>query len=154
MKIQEVLSAPRSPWQRAYVERVIGSIPRECLDHMIVFSEESLRRILSSYFAYYHGSRTHLGLGKDTPDPRPVQRPEVGRVVAVAQVGGLHHRNERTALTVCFQPYGGLLNQPDEHKVTTQRRYSRVLAPALSYSMYRFCTDTLFSTRFMRSLSM
>ena len=121
---------------------------------MIVFTEESLRRILSSYFAYYHRGRTHRGLGKDTPDPRPVQRPEGGRVVAVAQVGGLHHRNERTALTVCFQPYGGLLNQPDEHKVTTQRRYSRVLAPALSYSMYRFCTDTLFSTRFMRSVSM
>lgn len=97
MKIQEVLSAPRSPWQRAYVERVIGSIRRECLDHVIVFTEASLRRILSSYFAYYHGSRTHLGLGKDTPDPRPVQPPEAGRVVAVAQVGGLHHRYERRA---------------------------------------------------------
>jgi putative transposase len=85
MGIAEVLSAPRSPWQRAYVERVIGSIRRECLDHVIVFDERSLRRILASYVDYYHRSRTHLSLGKDSPDPR----------VAVRQVGGLHHRYER-----------------------------------------------------------
>src|SRR6516164_6209449 len=67
--ICEVLSAPRSPWQRAYVERVIGSIRRECLDQVIVFNENSLRRTLNSYFDYYHRSRTHLSLGKDAPEP-------------------------------------------------------------------------------------
>src|SRR6516164_5019050 len=97
MGICEVLSAPRSPWQRAYVERVIGSIRRECLDHVIAFHESSLRKILSSYFEYYHRSRTHLSLGKDAPEPRAIQPPEMGSVVAVPQVGGLHHRYERQA---------------------------------------------------------
>ena len=97
MGIREVLSAPRSPWQRAYVERVIGSIRRECLDHIIVFQESSLRRTLNSYFDYYHRSRTHLSLGKDSPEPRPIQPPKMGSVVAVPQVGELHHRYERRA---------------------------------------------------------
>ena len=97
MGIEEVLSTPRSPWQRAYVERVIGSIRRECLDHVIVFDEGSLRRILASYFDYYHRSRTHLSLGKDSPEPRPMQAPDMGPVVAISQVGGLHHRYERRA---------------------------------------------------------
>ena len=97
MGIREVLSTPRSPWQRAYVERVIGSIRRECLDHVIVFQESSLRRILDWYFDYYHRSRTHLSLEKDSPEPRSIQPPEMGRVVAVPQVGGLHHRYERRA---------------------------------------------------------
>ena len=97
MGIQEVLCTPRSPWQRAYVERVIGSIRRECLDHVIVFDESSLRRILRSYLDYYHRSRTHLSLGKDSPEPRPIQPPKMGSVVAVPQVGGLHHRYERRA---------------------------------------------------------
>src|SRR6266853_1466044 len=97
MGICEVLSAPRSPWQRAYIERVIGSVRRECLDHMIVFHETSLRRILNSYFDYYHRSRTHLSLGKDSPQPRAIQPPAMESVVAVPQVGGLHHRYERRA---------------------------------------------------------
>jgi transposase InsO family protein len=97
MGIQEVLSTPRSPWQRAYVERVVGSIRRECLDHVIVFDESSLRRILRSYFDYYHRSRTHLALGKDSPEPRSIQSAEMGRVVSSPQVGGLHHRYERRA---------------------------------------------------------
>ncbi len=97
MGIQEVLCAPRSPWQSAYVERVIGSIRRECLDHVIVFHESSLRRTLASYFDYYHRSRTHLSLGKDSPEPRPIQPLPMGSVVAVPQVGGLHHRYERRA---------------------------------------------------------
>jgi putative transposase len=97
MGIEEVLSTPRSPWQRAYVERLIGSIRRECLDHVIVFDEGSLRRMLASYFDYYHGSRTHLSLGKDSPERRPVHRLEIGPVVAIRQVGGLHHRYERRA---------------------------------------------------------
>ena len=80
--IQEVLSAPRSPWQRAYVERVIGSIRRECLDHVIVLNEASLRRILSGFLSYYQKCRTHLSLEKDAPEPRPVQPPEAGNVVA------------------------------------------------------------------------
>jgi transposase InsO family protein len=95
MNIKEVLSAPRSPWQRAYVERVIGSIRRECLDHVIVFNEESLRRTLRLYLSYYHKSRLHLSLDKDSPDPRPVQ--PVGELVAFVEVGGLHHRYERRA---------------------------------------------------------
>lgn len=95
MNIKEVLSAPRSPWQRAYVERVIGSIRRECLDHLIVFDEESLRRMLRSYFSYYHRSRLHLSLDKDSPDSRSVH--SVGRVIAFSEVGGLHHRYERVA---------------------------------------------------------
>ena len=97
MGIEEVLSTPRSPWQRAYIERVIGSIRRECLDYVIVLDEGSLRRILASYFDYYHRTRTHLSLGKDSPETRPVQASEIGPVVAVRQVGGLHHRYERQA---------------------------------------------------------
>ena len=97
MAIQEVLSTPRSPWQRAYVERVIGSIRRECLDHLIAFNETSLRRILRSYVEYYHRSRTHLALGKDSPEPRSIQSAKMGRVEALPQVGGLHHRYERRA---------------------------------------------------------
>jgi putative transposase len=95
MGIKEVLSAPRSPWQRTYVERVIGTIRRECLDHVIVLSEASLYQHVKSFLAYYHESRTHLSLAKDTPEPRPVQPPALGAVVAIPQVGGLHHRYER-----------------------------------------------------------
>jgi transposase InsO family protein len=97
MAIEEVLSAPRSPWQRAYVERVIGTIRRECLDHVIVFNEASLYRHVNSFVTYYHNSRTHLSLGKDSPESRAVQPPELGRIVAIPQVGGLHHRYERRA---------------------------------------------------------
>ena len=91
----KVLSAPRSPWQRPYVERVIGSIRRECLDHVIIFDEGSLRRTLCSYFAYYHRWRLHLSLGKDSPNFRAVQ--SIGRIAAFPEVGGLHHRYERVA---------------------------------------------------------
>jgi len=95
MGIKEVLSARRSPWQRAYVERLIGSIRRECPDHVMVFNEASLRRILSSYIDHYHHTRTHLSLWKDAPESRPVQRPGSGRIVAIPQVGGLYYRYER-----------------------------------------------------------
>jgi len=97
MGAKEVLSAPRSPWQRAYVERVIGTIRCQCLDHVIVFNETSLRRTLAVYLGYYHTSRTHLLLDKDTPEPRPVHPREIGRVIAIPQVGGLHHPYERRA---------------------------------------------------------
>jgi putative transposase len=97
MAIEEVVTAPRSPWQNAYVERIIGSIRRECLDHVIVFDERHLRRVLSAYFRYHRHSRTHLSLAKDCPEPRPIQPPSAGTVVAFPQVGGLHHRYERRA---------------------------------------------------------
>ena len=95
--IQEMLSAPRSPWQRAYIERVIGSIRRECLDHVIVYNEASLYRHVKSFVEYYHETRTHLSLQKDTPATRSVQPPGSGHVIALPQVGGLHHRYERRA---------------------------------------------------------
>jgi len=97
MGINQVLSAPRSPWQRAYVKRVIGSIRRECLDHVIVFGEGRLYRHLQRFADYYHRSRTHLGLEKDSPVPRPIQSVDMGRVIAMPEVGGLHHRYERRA---------------------------------------------------------
>jgi transposase InsO family protein len=95
MNIKEVRSAPRSPWQRAYVERVIGSIRRECLDHVIVFNEDSLRRTLRLYFSDYHRSRLPQSLDKDSPDSRSVE--SVGRVIGFPEVGGLHHRYGRVA---------------------------------------------------------
>ena len=97
MGIEEVVTAPRSPWQNPFVERVIGSIRRECLDHLIVIDERHLRCILASYFDYYHRSRTHLSLGKDSPVPRPVESAKAGQIIALPQVGGLHHRYERLA---------------------------------------------------------
>ena len=97
MNIDDLPTAPRSPWQNAIVERVIGSIRRECLDRVIVLNALHLRRILSSYFGYYHRSRTHLSLAKDCPEPRPVCPPGGGKNIAFPQVGGLHHRYERLA---------------------------------------------------------
>jgi len=97
MAIREVLTAPRSPWQSPYVERLIGSVRRECLDHLIVLNEESLRQTLKLYFAHYHRARTHLSLEKDAPETRPVQPPELGSVVELPEVGGLHHRYVRRA---------------------------------------------------------
>jgi putative transposase len=97
MGIGEVISSPSSPWQNPYAERLIGSIRRECLDHVIVLGERHLRRILTQYAVYYHGARTHLSLDKDSPTPRRVQAPTEGCVVAFSEVGGLHHRYERRA---------------------------------------------------------
>jgi putative transposase len=95
--MEQVLTAPRSPWQNPYAERLIGSIRRECLDHVIVFSEDHLRRVLTGYFRYYHRWRTHLSLDMECPDPRPILSPEQGAVVAFPEVGGLHHHYERIA---------------------------------------------------------
>ena len=97
MGIQEVRTAPRSPWQNPYAERVIGSIRRECLNHVIVFSDKHLRRILKSYFRYYHESRTHLSLDKDAPESRRIQANKLERIFQIPQVGGLHHRERRAA---------------------------------------------------------
>ena len=95
MRIEEVMTAPRSPWQNPYVERLIGSIRLECLNHVVVLGEKHLGGILKSYFEYYHRSRTHLSLAKDAPEPRAKQPPELGTVIEIAEVGGLHHRYER-----------------------------------------------------------
>ena len=97
MGLKQLLSASRSPWQRAYVERAIGTLRRECLDPVIVFSEAGLYRHLREFADYYHRTRTHLGLQKDTPESRPAQPPGAGRIVAIPEVGGLHHRYERRA---------------------------------------------------------
>ena len=91
LDIRETVTAPRSPWQNAYAERVIGSIRRECLDHIVVIGERHLRGILSNYVDYYNETRTHLALAKDAPEPRSAQAPSQGRVVEVSRVGGLHH---------------------------------------------------------------
>jgi putative transposase len=93
----EVLTAAPSPWQLPYVERLIGSIRCECLDHVVIMNESSLRRHVSSYLDYYHGSRSHLSLGKDSPAGRAVEAPERGAITAVPKVGGLHHRYQRRA---------------------------------------------------------
>jgi transposase InsO family protein len=97
MGIEEVVTAPRSPWQNPFCERVIGSFRRDCLDHVIVINERHLRRILRDYIDYYHTCRTHLSLNKDPPETRTVEPPEMGNVVAFPRVGGLHHRYGRTA---------------------------------------------------------
>ena len=97
MNTQAVRTAPRSPWQNAHVERVIGSIRRECLDHVMVMNAAGVRRVITDYVAYYMRSRTHLALDEDTPCPRPVTPPSAGRIVAIPEVGGLHHRYDRVA---------------------------------------------------------
>jgi putative transposase len=95
MGINEVKTAPKSPWQNPYIERLIGSIRRDCINAMIILNEAHLRHILTEYLAYYHEDRTHLGLGKETPAGRSVsEKPENGKVVALSRLGGLHHRYE------------------------------------------------------------
>src|SRR5881296_1514251 len=97
LDIREAVIAPRSPWQNAYAERVIGSIRRECLDHVVIVRERQLLRILSKYADYYNRTRTHLSLAKDAPESRSVQPPSQGRVMQVPRVGGLHHEYLRRA---------------------------------------------------------
>ncbi len=95
--IEEVLIAPRSPWQNPYVERLIGSVRRDCLDHFIVLNERHLRRVLRSYMTYYHTARTHLSLAKQCPQPRPIHPSALGNVIAFPHLGGLHHEYRRAA---------------------------------------------------------
>jgi len=97
MRIEEVLTAPQGPWQNPFAERLIGSIRRECLDHVLILGERHLRRVLVRYFSYYHRARTHLSLDKDAPGVRPIEFPEAGGIVALREVGGLHHRYVRRA---------------------------------------------------------
>ena len=98
MGIEEVKIAPRSPWQNPYCERVIGSIRRDILDHVIVLKDLYLMRLLRTYLGYYHRFRTHLSLDMACPMPRPIQPPVMGRVQRVPEVGGLHHHYERMAV--------------------------------------------------------
>jgi transposase InsO family protein len=95
--IAEVVTAVRSPWQNAYAERLIGSIRRECVDHILIGNARGLRRVLDAYVEYYLKSRTHLSLSKDAPVSRAVASPSDGEIVAIPQLGGLHHRYERRA---------------------------------------------------------
>jgi putative transposase len=97
MGIEQVLSAPRSPWQNPFVERLIGTLRRDCLDHVIVLNDRHLRRIVGRYLDYYHNWRTHLSLSMDAPNPRTVHPLDRGRVVAYPELGGLHHHYERSA---------------------------------------------------------
>ena len=97
MGIKQKLISPRSPWQNPYVERLVGSIRRECLDRVIVFNERQLRHVLESYFQYYHAVRPHRGLSHDSPIPRPVESPERGDVIEMPLLGGLHHHYLRAA---------------------------------------------------------
>ena len=97
MGIEEVPTTPQSPWQNPYVERLIGTLRRDCTDHVIVVGENHLRRIVRDYLAYYHNCRTHLSLEKDCPAPRKVESPDQGKIVEFPMVGGLHHRYARLA---------------------------------------------------------
>jgi len=95
--MEAVLPAPQSPWQNPDADRLLGSIRRECLEHVLIFSADHCRRVLARYLVYYHRWRPHLSLAMDAPDRRPVQFPDQGAVVAVPEVGGLHHHYERKA---------------------------------------------------------
>jgi putative transposase len=97
MGIDEVLTAPQSPWQNPFAERLIGSIRRECLSHVLVINERHLHRILTRYVSYYHQARTHLALDKDAPDVRPIAFPSAESIVQLPEVDGLHHRYIRQA---------------------------------------------------------
>ena len=93
MGIRDRQSVPRSPWQNAYAERLIGSIRRDVLDHVVVLGERHLRQLLLSYMTYYNEARTHLSLNKDAPISRPTQ--SIGRIIAKPHLAGLHHQYVR-----------------------------------------------------------
>jgi len=95
--MEELVIAPRSPWQNGYCERMVGTIKRECLNHMILLGEDHTRRILKRYFEYYHEARPHFGLDKDAPVHRKVEPPHLGPVKRRPMVGGLHSRYYRKA---------------------------------------------------------
>ncbi len=97
MDFKQIVTSRKSPWQNGYCERIIGSIRRECLDHIIMLNDRHLRKILRQYLGYYHESRTHLGLEKDCPFSRAVQGPQIGEIKSEHVLGGLHHRYFREA---------------------------------------------------------
>src|SRR3981189_1565232 len=116
MGIRDHPTAPQSPWQNGHAERLIGSIRRECLDHIVVFGEDHLRRILAAYTSYYNRFRTHLSLDKDSPAHRSIQR--FGQITGRPVLGGLHHEYCR-----CSYRYG----QPCSY--TTSRGTTTNCAP-------------------------
>jgi len=96
MGIEQVVTGYRSPWQNPYCERVLGTLRRELLDHVIIFNEGGALRLLREYQRYYNAFRTHSSLNKDSPDGRDVHGPERGaKIVAFPHLGGLHHHYER-----------------------------------------------------------
>jgi len=97
LSIKEIMTAPRSPWQNPFCERLIGSVRRDCLNHVVILGDSHLRKILGRYFHYYHKYRTHLSLEKDAPEPRPIQAVNLGEIIEIPEVGGLHHHYERCA---------------------------------------------------------
>ena len=97
MGIRQVITAPRAPWQNPFAERVIGSLRRECLDHVIIRSEAHLGHVLRAYLAYYNTARPHQSLDNNSPQPRVIEPSPRGRIIAIPQVGGLHHRYTRVA---------------------------------------------------------
>jgi hypothetical protein len=97
MSIEEVITAPRSPFQNPYLERLIGSIRRECLDHLIIINEDHLRRVLQGYLDYYQNSRPHQSLDRNSPNPREIEPPSKGKIIVIPQVGGLHRLYRRAA---------------------------------------------------------
>jgi Integrase core domain len=133
MRIEEVLTAPHSPWQNPFAERLIGSIRRECLNHVLVLSERHLRRILTHYFAYYHQARTHLALDKDAPNLRRVELPAEGKIVQLPEVGGL---------TPPLLPPGRVVPQRaarhHNHEPAPSRRWSFTPFRTLPYPGRRF----------------
>jgi putative transposase len=120
MQIDEVLTAKHSPWQNPFAERLIGSIRRECLNHVLALCKRHPRRILTSYFAYYHQARTHLALDKDAPELRPIELPATGKIVQLPEVGGLHHRYLRQAASPT--PPGGPTTANARPSISSFRR--------------------------------
>ncbi len=95
--IEQLRTAPRSPWQNCHAERFVGTLRRDLLDHLIVLGERHLLHVLRAYVAYHNDDRPHMALDRDPPVPRPVEWPAGGRVIAMPRVGGLHHRFVRQA---------------------------------------------------------
>lgn len=129
MGIGEVIIAPRSPWQNPFAERLLGSMRRECLDHVIVLNEAHLRRILADYLAYHHEARTHRSLDRNAPVPREVEPPERGEVIAIPTVGGLHHRYTRAARMAQANAHTDPSERPAGARSPSSARRSIVAVP-------------------------
>lgn len=133
MAITQVLTAPRSPWQNGVIERFIGSVRRECLDHVIIFNANGLQRILKSYMEYYERSRTHLALQKDAPVSRPVSPSITGRIIAIPQVHGPHHRYEdrviNSIIHSCERRYSGATALLSEWPLSVVARRQTLFSP-------------------------
>jgi len=97
MQLEEVIIAPHSPWQSPYVEMVIGTIRRECLDHLIILSEDHLRKVLRDFIRYYNNTRPHESLEKNSPIPRAIESDQEGPIISIPEVGGLHQHYQRAA---------------------------------------------------------